>query len=103
MIKLYAKVNGLHKFPWVYVILANLCYAIFAAKNSFSHFSPTGSIFGKSFSIPFVPFNAGPGLTDTFKRHFSKQRVDPTVGDSLLRSDNRTNVLSLRHNRSHRK
>jgi len=53
MIKLYAKMNALHDFPWVYLILSNLSYVIFAAKNNFSHFSPAVSLFRKSFSILF--------------------------------------------------
>ena len=56
MIKLCAKVNGLHNFAWVYAILTNLYDVFFAAKNNFSHFSPTASLFGKSFSIPFHSF-----------------------------------------------
>ena len=52
MIKLCAKTNDLRNFAWFYMILSNLSYAVYAAKNNFSHFSPTGSLFGKSFSFP---------------------------------------------------
>ena len=47
-----AKGNGLHNFAWVYMILANLYDDTFGAENEFSHFSPTGSLFEKNFSLP---------------------------------------------------
>jgi len=71
MIKLYAKLNGLHNFAWVYVILSNLSYIILAAKNDFSHFSPAVSLFGKSFSFP-LSFLSMQGLD-------SDEEADPTT------------------------